>query len=113
MGQVRFTMKAKVWLYPGKAAWHFLSVPKKQAKAITEDGGIIKRGWGSVRVRVFIGSSVWETSIFPDRKTATYLLPLKASVRKKEGIADGDITTFTLEINRYNKPASKEKRTHV
>ncbi|NCN28691.1 MAG: hypothetical protein COU67_02710 [Candidatus Pacebacteria bacterium CG10_big_fil_rev_8_21_14_0_10_44_54] len=28
---VQFT--AKIWLYPGKAGWHFVSVPKEAVKA--------------------------------------------------------------------------------
>jgi hypothetical protein len=47
---------------------------------------------------VTIGQTVWKTSIFPDSKSGSYLLPLKAEVRKKEKIGVGDTLTFSIEI---------------
>jgi len=95
-----FRIKAKVWLYSGAASsWHFVSVPKKESDYIRERFESEKRGFGSIRVTVTIGTIVWKTSIFPDSKnTGTYFLPLKAEVRKKAGIQDGDTINFTLEI---------------
>ena len=37
-------------------------------------------------------------SIFPDSKSGTYILPLKAKVRKKENIYEGDTVTFSCDI---------------
>lgn len=56
------------------------------------------RGWGSLPVVVTLGKTSWKTSIFPDKREGAYLLPLKADVRKKEGIFKGDIITFYIEI---------------
>lgn len=36
-----------------------------------------------------IGKTIWESSIFPYKKTWIYMLPLKAEVRKKERIVKG------------------------
>jgi hypothetical protein len=44
------------------------------------------------------GGTSWKTSIFPDKKTGTYLLPLRASVRKREKIAAGDKIAFSVEV---------------
>lgn len=33
-----------------------------------------------------IGSSMWETAIWFDKKQRTYILPLKAAIREKEKI---------------------------
>lgn len=33
-----------------------------------------------------IGGTTWETAIWFDKKHMTYILPLKAAVRKKEGL---------------------------
>ena len=93
-----FKIKSEVWLYPGMAGWHFLSVPKKQSEEIKKMFGAMKRGWGSLPVVVTIGKTSWKTSIFPDKKAGGYLLPLKADVRKKEKISAGDKITFSLEI---------------
>lgn len=94
----QFTIKEKVWLYPGATPWHFVSVPKKQAAEIKKKFGDNARGFGSLPVLVTIGKTKWKTSIFPEKKTGEYLLPLKAEVRKKEGIMNGDAISFLLEI---------------
>lgn len=94
-----YKMKGKVWLYPSEtAAWHFVSLPEPQSRQISQTFGALKRGFGSLRVMVTIGKISFLTSIFPDHKTGTYLLPLKASVRKSEGIKTGDTITFTIAI---------------
>lgn len=93
-----YRIRAKVWLYPGMAGWHFITLPKKQSAEITKLFGILKQGWGSLPVLVTVGKTSWKTSIFPDKKRGAYLLPLKAEVRKKEGIKVGDTPTFLIEI---------------
>jgi hypothetical protein len=57
-----------------------------------------RSGWGSIRVEATIGGSTWKTSIFPDSKSGTFLLPVKAQVRKQEGISAGDRVRLTIEI---------------
>lgn len=85
-------------MYPGVSGWHFLTVPKKEAVKIKHMFAGLTRGFGSLPVVVTLGSSEWKTSIFPDSKTQTYLLPLKAQIRKKEQVHEGDVVTFSLEI---------------
>lgn len=99
MAMNQFKIKEKVWLYPGATPWHFVSVPKKEAGVIKKKFGGNARGFGSLPVLVTIGKTKWKTSIFPEKKTGEYLLPLKAEVRKKEGIMSGDSISFLLEIN--------------
>lgn len=94
----KFKLKSKIWVYPGMAGWHFLTLPKTQAQKITKIFGVLKRGWGSLKVKVNIGKTTWETSIFPDSKTKSYLLPLKAEIRKRENLKAGQTVKFTLEI---------------
>jgi hypothetical protein len=93
-----YTLKSKVVVYPGMAAWRFLGLPKREAKEIKEKFGKHAKGWGSLPVKVTIGETKWETSIFPDKKSGTYVLPLKAQVRKKERIDDGETVQFTLAL---------------
>ncbi len=54
---------------------------------------------GAIAVQVQIGASVVKTSLFPDRKRATYLLPLKAELRRREGIAEGCMISVLLTID--------------
>lgn len=95
----KFSIKAKVWLYPGtEANWHFITIPKKESDQIKDRFGHDARGWGSLPVNATIGATTWKTSIFPDKKAGAYLLPLKADVRKKEGVAVGKTIALTVEI---------------
>lgn len=93
-----FRLKAKVWLYAGKSAWHFATLPKRVTNQIKSLFGGLERGWGSFPVSVTIGKTTWQTSIFPDSKTATFLLPLKAEVRKKESLVEGKTITIKIEL---------------
>lgn len=98
--KISFTITSNVWLYPAQhGAWHFVSIPKNTSTHIKEFTKTLpRRGWGSVRVHVTMGNTMWNTSIFPDGKTGTYILPLNARVRAKEGIAEGDAITFTIAL---------------
>jgi hypothetical protein len=93
------SLTAKIWLYPGHAAWHFVTVDKMiAAKIRTQQEGKLRRGWGAVAVSVTLGKTKWKTSIFPVKADGTYLLPLKLEVRRKEGVCHGDIVKFKIEL---------------
>lgn len=94
-----YKMKSKVWLWEGPAAWHFITLPKKQGAEIRDIFGRSGHGFGSLPVTVTIGKTSWKTSIFPEKKSGSYLLPLKAEVRKSEGLSEGDTVTFSIEIH--------------
>lgn len=57
------------------------------------------RGFGSLPVEVTIGKTVWKTSIFPEKTSGSYILPVKAMVRKAEKIEAGDEIEFSVTIN--------------
>jgi hypothetical protein len=97
------TFEAPCWLFSGgKAAWYFVTLPAQDAAEIAYFSKLLnggKRvGWGSIRVSVQIGKTNWETSIFPASQLSSYLLPIKASVRKVENIAEGSLVKVTLAI---------------
>ncbi len=94
----KYRMRAKVWVYPGMAGWHFLSLPRKQSAQIKSRFDVMSRGFGSLPVVVTVGKTSWKTSIFPDKKAGAYLFPLKAEIRKKEKIKEGDTIEFLLQI---------------
>ena len=85
--------RATVWLYEGKAAWHFATLPKNLSARIRA----LKSG--SVRVTAALGGTRWKTSIFPDTKAGAYLLPIKASVREKERVRPGEEVEIALVID--------------
>jgi hypothetical protein len=98
MKSTRFKSKSKVWIYPGKAAWHFVNLDKKQSQTIKRLFGGLSGGFGSLPVTVTLGKTKWKTSIFPDSKSGTYLLPLKSKVRKTENVTAGETIKFEIEI---------------
>ncbi len=93
-----YTFSSEVLVYPGMGGWRFLALPKSEAALIKATFGKQAKGWGSLPVSVSLGKSKWETSIFPDKKSGTYLLPLKAKIRKAEGILDHSRVSFTLKL---------------
>lgn len=45
-----------------------------------------------------VGGTTWRTSLFPDTKRATYLLPVKRAVRAAERIDVGDLVDVRLRL---------------
>jgi hypothetical protein len=80
------------------AAWRFLTVPQKEGSEIKRKYGGRAKGWGSLKVSVCIGNTQWNTSIFPDKKSGSYILPLKAKIRKAEEIVDDAIVSYILKL---------------
>lgn len=94
-----FKIKDKVFLWPGEQGnWHFVPVTKNISQEIKEHFGKHAKGFRSIPVTVTVGATSWDTSIFPDSHSGMYILPLKAQVRKKEAIYEGDMLTYTLKI---------------
>jgi hypothetical protein len=98
MSQKTHTLSSKVIVYPGMSGWRFLLLPIQQGQEIKGKYAAKAKGWGSLPVTVTIGKTKWETSIFPDKTSGSYVLPLKAKVRKAEEISDDDVVTFTLTL---------------
>jgi hypothetical protein len=94
----RFSFEAEVWEHDGPAAWHFVSLPEPVADDIEAEFGHRAKGFGSLRVDVAVGTSRWSTSIFPDSKRGTYVLPLKKSVRVAEGLASGASVRVGIDV---------------
>jgi hypothetical protein len=94
----RFSFTAEVWEHNSPGAWHFVSVPEAEADDIDERFGHRARGFGSIRVSVTIGATRWLTSLFPDAKRATYVLPVKKAVRVAEGLEPGSIVLVDLLV---------------
>lgn len=87
---------AKMWRWTGEAAWHFVTLPHEVTDAIDDTFDGARVGFGSRRVDVTVGSTTWQTSVFPDKHAASYLLPVKQAVRKTEGLVDG--ATFEIRL---------------
>ncbi len=94
---MQIAFAAPLWLWSGKGAWHFITLPHDDSAIIRM--AVPRRGWGSVRVRARIGETQWTTSIFPDTKNGAYLLPVKAEVRKAERLVVGEEIAVTVSLD--------------
>jgi hypothetical protein len=96
MMNIEFT--GKIWFWKGPAPWFFVTVPAEQSHDLKAISGFVTYGWGVIPVRVRIGKTEWQTSLFPEDNC--YLVPVKASVRQAEKLQEGDEVTVRLEIGR-------------
>ena len=85
-----------VWHWRGPAPHHFVRVPEDDAERIDDVAAAVTYGWGMIPVTVHLGSSTWTTSLWP--KDGGYIVPLKAAVRRAEGVEVGDTVRVRLEI---------------
>ena len=93
-----YSFTAEVWEWTSRTSWFFVNLPEDQADDIEERYRRRAAGFGSVRVEVTIGSTTWQTSIFPSKENATYVLPLKKAVRVAEGLEPGSPATVELRV---------------
>ena len=89
--------EAELWLHDGEAGWHFVTLPTEVAEQVRTEAGE-PRGFGSVRVEVTVGGSTWRTSVFPDSRTGSFVLPVKAEVRRREDLLAGDDVRVALVV---------------
>lgn len=94
----RQEFEAVLWRAPGKAAWCFLTLPEEMAARVRSLTQGLRSPFGSLRVVARIGSTEWKTSLFADTKANSYLLPVKADVRRQERLAAGDKVRVEVEI---------------
>ncbi|HVV22187.1 MAG TPA: DUF1905 domain-containing protein [Pseudonocardiaceae bacterium] len=91
------TFTAEMWYWRGPAPFYFLTVPDEQCQQLRDLSGFVSYGWGMIPATVTIGSTTWETSLFP--KDGRYIVPVKAIVRRKENVDEGQTMTVDLAVN--------------
>jgi len=100
----RLTHTGTLWRWTGGSggSWHFLTIDGAAGEALSATA-LMRRmertlgGFGSLKVTATIGESTFKTSLFPSKELG-WLLPVKASVRKAEGIGEGDEVVVVLEV---------------
>ena len=101
-GVTTYDFAAPLWRWDAKdeatsGAWFFVSLPFDVSDDIEATAGPGK-GFGSVRVKVTVGSSTWRTSVFPSGERKTYVLPVKKAVRVAEGLEEGTEAKVRLSL---------------
>jgi hypothetical protein len=89
------TFEAELWEHEGQGAWCFVTVPEDPSEDIRLSGAM-PAGFGSFRVEVTVGGTVWRTSVFP--ASECFVLPVKKPVRRAEGLEVGDVVAVTLDV---------------
>jgi Domain of unknown function (DUF1905) len=91
------------WTTPAApAAWFFVTIDGAAGEALSATALMrrlegLSKGFGSLKVTARIGDSVFKTSVFPSKELG-WMLPVKATVRKAEGLGEGDEVEVTLEF---------------
>ena len=94
---MEFEVTGPVVEWRGPAPHHFVVVPPELAEAIQDVAAAVTYGWGMVPVRLTLGAQTWTTSLWP--RESTFVVPLKAAVRRAEQVDLGDVVTLTLAID--------------
>lgn len=95
---IKYEFTSNVWKYRSPTGWHFISLPVPLSKEIRQALKWQEEGWGRLKALAKIGNSEWQTAIWFDTKLNTYILPIKATVRAKEKIKDGDTKKATVWV---------------
>lgn len=90
------TVTGRVWYWRGPAPFFFVTVPEPLAAQLKKLEKAVSYGWGMIPVDATIGETTFYTALWP--KDGLYILPLKAEIRKRECIEEGDDLTALLEV---------------
>jgi len=88
--------KGEIFYWRGPAPYLFVAVPEAPSRDIKAISSLVTYGWGVIPVHARIGKTEWTTSLFP--KDGRYLVPIKMSVQKSEGLDVGDSVVVQLEV---------------
>jgi len=86
----------ELWYWRGPSPYHFITVPEEVCVGLRAVSAVVTYGWGMIPVKVRIGRSAFETSLFP--KDGGYVVPIKDAVRGAEKLSLGDIVPLEVAI---------------
>ncbi len=86
----------ELYHWRGPSPYHFIAVPEETCVELRALSPVVSYGWGMIPVRVWIGGSTWETSLFP--KDGGYVMPIRDAIRTSEELTLGDTVTVELAI---------------
>lgn len=96
MDELEFSAVVIYWR--GPAPFFFARIPDAVGAEIAKVRKAASYGWGVIPVTATIDEVSFETSLFP--KDGTYLLPLKAAVRRRIGVTADDEVDVTMTLIR-------------
>jgi hypothetical protein len=101
-----FVFTGPVFEWRGPAPYHFVEVPAEHAADLKELSAAVTYGWGMIPVLMRLGTTRWETSLWP--KDGGYYVPIKDVVREAEGVGLGDLVELGLTVaTRDGRPVTR------
>ncbi|WP_265570745.1 DUF1905 domain-containing protein [Sphingomicrobium nitratireducens] len=88
---------APLFKWPG-GNWYFVRLPEEAAIEARFESGGLRGGFGSIKVAARVGLTEWRTSIFPEKESGSFLLPMKAAVRHAESLTEGEAVDVRLDV---------------
>jgi hypothetical protein len=94
LAQFRFETRVIYWR--GPSPFFFAPIPPQHVDELRRLAKTVTYGWGMAPVAARIGDVAFKTALFP--KDGTYLLPLKAAVRRRTNVTAGDLIVAEMVI---------------
>lgn len=85
-GKIKYEFSSKIWQHDSSGGWYFAALPKDFSREIRENLKWQEEGWGRMKASAEIGTLKWDSAIWFDTKRGTYILPIKAEIRRKGNI---------------------------
>lgn len=100
MTVMKWTVRADVIEWRGPSPYFYLPMSGEESADLKIEAAGLKY-WGQVAVQVVIGGTTFTTAVFP--KDGRYLVPLRAAIRKAEGIELGTRVSATVRLNHHRR----------
>lgn len=98
MKNIPYTFSGELWRSSPDGGWYFVTLPVEMSKEIRAALKWAEEGWGRLKVKAAVEDFKWDTSIWFDTKRNSYLIALKAEVRQKCDLAEGQSVALTIWI---------------
>lgn len=96
--KIPFRFTSILWKHGSTGGWYFLSISSDVSNEIRSNFQSEEEGWGRLKAKAYVGNTEWDTAIWFDTKLGRYLLPVKAEIRKKEKLLEGNEVTCEIWI---------------
>jgi len=98
---IEFDFEATIIYWRGPSPFFYAPMPAGPAAELQQVARFVTYGWGCIPVEATIAGVRFTTSLFP--KDGTFLLPLKAAVRRKINVTAGD----TVAVEMWLQPKQR------
>ncbi len=95
--RLELDFSGEIFEWRGPAPYYFVRVPEQESLELKAASSGTSYYRGMIRVQARIGETEWPTSLWP--RDGRYVVPIRDSVRKPRGLADGDSVTIHLTVD--------------